>query len=91
MQYGHIEHEQAKECGPHGHKAKTLGKLVAQFGDDLAGVQMYQHKTRRKGSFAVVYYREFHAGLTYAQAAEKFGQAVMHYQSCNASIDNERD
>ena len=43
---------------------------------------------RGKDNFAVRYGRQVDAGLTYAEACAKLGQAVMHECACNGELDN---
>lgn len=85
--YGHIS---ADDVAAHEKLAKRFGKVVATFGHSTHGVRMFQNKQRR-GSFTVLYFLEYHTALTYATAAKRFGEAVMHYQACEGALDNERD
>jgi hypothetical protein len=41
-----------------------------------------------KDNFAVRYGRQVDAGLSYAQACAKLGQALMHQAACDGLLDN---
>ena len=85
MNYGHITTSEAGLS-----LSKRFGKTVAQHGVDLYGVRLFQN-SRKHGSFTVLYYLEYHTGLTYSEACFQYGKAVMHYEACEGKLDNERD
>jgi hypothetical protein len=43
---------------------------------------------QRRDQFTVQYGRQFDHGLTYAQAAAKLGEAIMHALACEGKLDN---
>lgn len=60
----------------------------------IAGLDivLMQHKTRRRGSFAVQYGKQVDHHLGYAQAAQNLGAAIMHALCLESdNLDNERD
>lgn len=65
--------------------------MVAEFGEGKFRVRMFQNRRRKKITFTVLYGLEYLSDLTYPEAGEKFGLAVMHYQSCNGMIIPEED
>lgn len=69
----------------------------ANFGDKLKG----KHKVckafdeydvrlcqRGKDRFAVVYGKQVDDELTYSDACDKLGQALLHAMACNDEVDN---
>jgi len=48
-------------------------------------IKLEQHG---KDNFRVTYGLQVDDGLNYAQAAAKFGQAVMHWLACEGRLDN---
>ncbi len=87
QEYGHIH---ADDVVKHEALKRQLGKTVAEFGHHTHGVRLFQNKNKSR-SFSVLYFLELHHGTTYAEAAKRFGEAVMHYQACSGILDNERD
>lgn len=51
-------------------------------------IKLQQHATP-PGSFRVVYGYQVDDRLTYADAAAKLGQAIMHAIACDGNLDNE--
>lgn len=41
-----------------------------------------------RNRFSVTYGAEVHRGLSYAEAAVKLGEAIMHAQACEGLLDN---
>lgn len=62
-------------------KPEPRHKLCLQF--DAVTLQQ-----RGKDNFAVRYGKEVHAGLTYAQACDHLGRALMHQAACDGLLDN---
>lgn len=50
-------------------------------------VRLYQSET---GEFSVLYGSELHDGLSYGDAARKFGLCLFHALACIGRIDNGR-
>jgi hypothetical protein len=48
-------------------------------------IQLWQ---RGKDNFKVVYGLQIDDNLTYARAAAKLGEAVMHMRACDGELDN---
>ena len=47
-----------------------------------------QLEQRGKDSFRVTYGREVQDGLSYAYAARRYGEAIMHWLACEGKLDN---
>ena len=62
-------------------KPEPRHKLCLQF--DMVTLQQ-----RGRDNFAVRYGRQVEAQLTYAQACDKLGQALMHQAACDGMLDN---
>ena len=62
-------------------KPEPYHRICQEFG-------MVSLQQRGKDNFAVRYCKEVHAGLTYAQACKRLGQALMHQMSCDGKVDN---
>lgn len=58
-------------------------KLCASFYGDFITLQQ-----RGKDNFLVRYGKQVDAGLSYAQACAKLGQALMHHMACEGQLDN---
>ena len=86
-QYFHIDSLQAED---HPGMVKRFGACVVKHGPTPYGVRMFQNKNKKQ-SFTVVYFLDVKTKISYDEAATAYGSAVMHYQSCEGSIDNERD
>jgi hypothetical protein len=41
--------------------------------------------------FTVTYGRQVESGLTYSQAATKYGEAIMHALACEGRLDNREE
>lgn len=52
-------------------------------------VEMVTLQQKRKNDFAVRYGCQVDDGLTYSQACDKLGQALMHQAACNGTLNNE--
>lgn len=62
-------------------KPEPRHRLCQQIG-------MVTLQQRGKDNFAVRYGKEVHADMSYAFAASKFGEALMHQLACDGALDN---
>ena len=53
-----------------------------------SAAQLIELQQKGFDKFTVVYGLQVKSGLTYAQAANELGAAIMHMQSCNGWLDN---
>jgi hypothetical protein len=73
-----------------GDKPAGAGKRVRIYLLTGCAVTLFQN-SKKRGSFTVQYGRQVHTDCTYAEAAVKLGQALMHAAACEGELDNERD
>lgn len=71
--------------------AVNCGDIVKEYMTDGFPIRLYQHATRKHGSFSVQYGKQLWRGINYEDAAARLGEALMHDLSCQSLVDNERD
>lgn len=76
MTVDHYFTDSMKTTGPEPHH-----RFCGRF--DMVSLQQ-----RGKDNFAVRYGKEVHANLTYGEACDRLGQALMHQLSCEGLVDN---
>lgn len=62
-----------------------MTRVCFQLNDTAFPIQLTQHG---RDLFAVTYGKQIDCGLSYAEAAAKLGQAIMHAAACDGKLDN---
>lgn len=65
-----------------------MGKLVWTDGEKFWPIQLRQTSIK---TFSVRYGGQLDKRLTYAEAAAKLGQAIMHRAACDGKLDTQPD